>query len=173
MPFHKPNKVRTGELTALVSVHDLGRAVFHDGFFQRIDAGVGRQAVGQPPAQHLARGPIQYGAEVYKASAHGNVRRVHRPDVVRALDGEVAQQVRINPVLLVAPARIGLAVDRFDAHFVHQRAHVLATDLKTFEREHVTQHSGTRKRVFQMQFIHAAHEPQIGVRRGLGKVIDR
>ena len=36
---------RAGELAALVGVHDFRPAVLHDGFFQGIHTGIGRQAV--------------------------------------------------------------------------------------------------------------------------------
>ena len=167
------DKVRTRELAALVGVHDLGRAIFHDGFLQRVDARVGRQAIGQPPAQHLARGPVKHGAQIHKAAAHRNVGRVHRPDVIRAFDGEVAQQIRIDPVRLVTSARIGLAIDRLDAHLSHQRADMLAPDLKAFKHEHVAQHPGAGKRIFQVKLVDAAHQRQIGLGRRLGKVVHR
>ena len=52
------DELAAGELTALVGVHDLGRAVLRDRLLQRLDRRVGGQAVRQPPRQHPARGPI-------------------------------------------------------------------------------------------------------------------
>ena len=40
------NEDRTGELTALIRVHDLGRAVPQDGLLQRTDTGIECQAIG-------------------------------------------------------------------------------------------------------------------------------
>lgn len=46
------NEGRTGELAALVSVHDFRLTIFHDDLFPSIDAGISRQAVRQAPTQH-------------------------------------------------------------------------------------------------------------------------
>ena len=40
------NEDRTGELTALIHVHDLGRAVLQDDLLQCIDTGIKCQAIG-------------------------------------------------------------------------------------------------------------------------------
>ena len=41
--FKRSDENRTGELAALVGVHDLRRTVFQNRFFQRLDARVGGQ----------------------------------------------------------------------------------------------------------------------------------
>lgn len=39
------DKGRTGELTSLIRIHDLWKAVFQNSFFQDVDTGICRQAV--------------------------------------------------------------------------------------------------------------------------------
>src|SRR5450759_1474642 len=44
MLFEEADESGTGELAALVRIHNLRRTVFQDRFFQRIDTGIGCQA---------------------------------------------------------------------------------------------------------------------------------
>jgi len=46
MLLEQADEGRTGELAALVRVHDFWGTRFQDRFFQRIDAGIWRQTVG-------------------------------------------------------------------------------------------------------------------------------
>ena len=80
---------RAGELTALVGVHDFRRAVLQNGFLQRFDTRIRRQRVGQPPRQNTTCRPIQNSGQIDKAALHRDVRRIHGPDLIRAIDGEV------------------------------------------------------------------------------------
>lgn len=51
-------------MAALVSVHDFRFPIFHDGLFNGIDEGIGRQAVRQAPGQYPASCPIKDGAQI-------------------------------------------------------------------------------------------------------------
>jgi hypothetical protein len=70
----------------------------------------------------------------------------------------------------------GLAVQRLDAHALHQRRHMLAPDLEALLGQQIAQHARARKRHFQMQTIDALHQleisfrnrPRQGVHRGTG-----
>jgi hypothetical protein len=42
-------------------------------------------------------------------------------------------------------ARVGLAVQRLDAHALHERAHMPAPDLEPLAVEHVAQHAAARE----------------------------
>ena len=55
-------------------------------------------------------------------------------------------------------ARVGLAVQRLDAHAPHQRGHVLAPDLEALAVEHVAQHAAARERVLQVERVDALHQ---------------
>ena len=115
-----------GELAALVGVEDLRCAVAVHRLLHRLDTEVRRQRVRQAPRQHPAAGPVHHRKQVHEAALHRDVSDVGSPDVVRALDLQSAQQVRIDRMCRMAPAGIGLPVQRFDAHLLHQRGHVLA-----------------------------------------------
>ena len=89
------------------------------------------------PRQHPAGGPIKDRAQIDEAPAHWDVGRIHGPNLIRTIDGEVAQQVGIDAVRLVAPAGVGFAVDGLDVELFHQRADMLAADFMAFQLEHV------------------------------------
>src|ERR1017187_3746623 len=61
---------RTGDLTALVGIHDPRRAVFKNRFLQRLNTRVSRQGIGQAPSQHSTRSPVEYGGEIDEALLH-------------------------------------------------------------------------------------------------------
>ena len=72
------------------------------------------------------------------------VQRVHR---VAALGLPIAQQVRPDLVSQMFAAQVRLAIQRFDAHFAHQRADVLASDHYAFTLEQAHQHARADKRM--------------------------
>jgi hypothetical protein len=71
--------------------------------------------------------------------------------------------VREHRVRRVLLARVGLAVQRLDAHAPHQRAHVPAADLDALQAQQVAQHAAAGKRVLQVQLVDAAHQRQLGL----------
>jgi hypothetical protein len=163
---------QAGKLATLVSIHDFRLAIFHDGLFQSVDAGIGRQAVRQAPSQHPAGGPVENGTQIDEAPAHRDVGRIHGPDLVRTVNAEIAQQVGIDAMRLVAPTGVGLAVDGLDVELLHQRADMLAADFMAFQLEHVAKHPRPGKGMFQVQFINPSHQPKIGFGDWLRLVID-
>ena len=66
-------------------------------------------------------------------------------------------------------ARVGLALQRLDAHLGHlghlghQRAHMLAADLEALSLQHVAQHPCARERVVEVQLVDAPNQPLIGL----------
>ena len=136
----------------MVGVHDLGCAVFQNGLIHLIDEGIDHQVVRQPPSQRFARAPAWHNAEVNETAANRIVCLASRQDVIGALDGEVAHQVNKNSVSPSALTGIGFAINRLDSHFAYQPADMDAPGLMAFEQENVSEHSGTGKRVFQLQF---------------------
>jgi hypothetical protein len=86
---------------------------------------------------------------------------------------QVSQQIRIDRMSRMPPARIGAPVNRFDAHFSHQGCNVLASDQDAFEAKHVAQHPAAQERPFQVQLIDATHELQIRLAGPYGLVVQR
>lgn len=64
--------------------------------------------------------PIHDGHKVQEASTHRNVGDVCAPDLVRAVNHRVAQQIGPNLVLWVLLAGVGLLIDGYQPHEAHQ-----------------------------------------------------
>lgn len=102
------------------------------GLLERLNAEIGIQGVGQAPAQDLAAGPVHHGHQVQKTSPHRDVGEVGAPDVAWLRDLQLAQQVRIDPVLRVGLGGVGLLVDGHQPHLAHQARHPLPAYPMTF-----------------------------------------
>lgn len=63
--------------------------------------------VRQAPGQHQACCPVEDSAQI--DPVHRNVGRVHGSDLIRAVDGQIPRQVRIDALRLVSPIGVGLA----------------------------------------------------------------
>ena len=64
----------------------------------RVEAEVRRQRIGEPSGEHSATRPVQDGEEIHEASTHGNIGTIRRPDVVRATDVQIAQEIGVDPM---------------------------------------------------------------------------
>ena len=115
--------------------------------------------------QNLARRPVHDGHQEDEAAPHRDIGDVGCPHLIRPLDRQISEQVRIHRMRRVRRAGVALAIDRRDAHLVHQRAHMLAAHHEAFQLEHVAQHAGTGEREVQVQLVDAPHQRQIRLRR--------
>ncbi len=97
----------------------------------------------------------QNGRQIDEATLHRNVRRIDGPDLIRAIDGEVTQQVGMVPVRLVPSAGVGFAIEGLNTHLLHPCANVFAADHHFSQPEHVVQHARTGKGLVQMQFFNS------------------
>ena len=84
-----------------------------------------------------------------------------------------AQQVREHRMRWVLLARVGLAVQRLDAHAPHQRAHVPPPHIDAPQAQQIAQHAAAGERVLQMQLVDAAHQRQLALGNRLGVVVHR
>src|SRR3954466_8287195 len=108
-----------GKLGTLVAVEDLRSAVKGQGFFEGLDAEDRVHRIRQPPTQHFPAVPVHDRHQVEKSPWHRDVRDLPlrvaqgpgRPHLVGPIDGEAAQQVRIDLVLGVRLAGVGLLPD--------------------------------------------------------------
>ena len=81
--------------------------------------------VRQPPRQDLAAVPIHDRHQIEEPTAHRNVGNVRAPDLVRAINHHVAQQVWPDLMLWMLLAGIWLLVDRNQTHKPHQPTHTV------------------------------------------------
>lgn len=105
-----------GELRALIRVEDLRSAEAGDRLLQRGDAEVSIHRIRQPPSQNLAAEPVHDGDQVQEASAHRDVGYVCAPDLVRPVDGQMPQQIRIGLVPRMWLTGLRALVDRRQTH---------------------------------------------------------
>lgn len=117
----------TGELAALVAVKDFRLTVLGNGLFQSVNAKICVHAVRQPPAQHFAAVPIHDGDKVQEPAPHRNIGNIGAPNLVRAVDHHVAQQVWPNLVLWMLLAGAWFLVDRNQTHQAHQSPYTVPT----------------------------------------------
>ena len=171
--LERASELQTGELAALVGVEDLGLAIAGKGFFQCLDAKRRTHADRYAPGEYPPARPVHDGCQIDKPAGHRHVGDVHRPNVIRALDRQVPQQVRVDRVRRMPPAGVGLLVHRHDVHCAHQRRDVLATNEVAFAFEQVAHHTAAGEGVLEVQLIDTAHQGQILARCGPRKVVDR
>lgn len=86
--------------------------------------------------------PVEYVRQIDEAAIHWDVGRVHRPDLVRLVDGDAAQQIGVDPMRGIAPTSVGLPVERLDTHLLHQRRNVLAADLEAWSALNCIRNTG-------------------------------
>ncbi len=71
--------------------------------------------------------PIHDCHQIQKAVLHGDVGNVAAPDMVRARDRQLSQQVWPDLVLGMLLAGVGPFVDGLQPHDAHQATHTMAT----------------------------------------------
>ena len=134
-----------------IGVEDLRAAVSGDGFFDGLDTKAHLHRDRQPPGKHPATEPVDDGDEVYKAFGHGHVRDVDRPDLVRPGHRQSAQEVGINLVTWLRLRRVGLTVERLDAHPLHQCRDVKPPHVHALPSQQVPQHPAAGKRIVEVR----------------------
>ena len=112
------------------------------------------------------------GGEIDEAARHGNVGDVHRPDLVGPGDGQIAEQVRVDPVPRRRLRGVRTPVERLDPHLLHQRGDVTPADPMSLPIQEPLQHSASRKRVIEMQFVDPAHQRQVAGGNRPGQIVD-
>src|SRR5213083_931886 len=119
----------TRELRALVGVDDLWPPLRLQRPIERRQAKARLHTYRQLPGQHISAVPVDHSHEVDVPCQQSNVDNVCTPDLVRALDPDAAQQVRIDPMPGGWLAQPRLRVDRLQSHLPHQARHSLVIDL--------------------------------------------
>jgi len=79
--------------------------------------------------------------------------------LIGPLDLHPAQQIRVDLVAGHRFAGVRTAIDGCDPHALHQARHVAPADRDALPVQEVAEHPAARKRVVEMQFVEAAHDP--------------
>ena len=156
--FQHPREFLAGELTPLIGVEDLRRAIAGQGVLDRFETEVGGQRVGEPPCQYPATRPVQHGKQIDKATLHRDVGDVCRPHVIRASDRQMAQEIGIDLVGGMPLAGVRLAIQGLNTHAPHQRGDMPpANRMASFPQE-VPQHASSGKWIGQMKRVNLTHQ---------------
>ena len=116
------------KLSALVGIEYFWSAVAPDSLGERLDTEVGLHGIGNPPGEHLAAVPVHDRYQVHETPVHGDVRYIGRPYLVRPVNCQAPQQVRVDLVLRMRPAGLGLWVNGLQTHKPHQTLNTLPID---------------------------------------------
>lgn len=150
------------ELASLIGVEDLRRAKVGQRFLQGFYTEIRGHGIGQPPRQHPTAMPVQNRYQIYKPAHHRNVADVRRPHLVRPIDRQPTQQVRVDLVTRRRDRRPRFPMHRPDAHPTHQATHpVAARHHSVAPSQLVPQAPGTHPRVLQVQLVQQSHHRQI------------
>ena len=105
--------------------------------------------------------PVHNGHQVHKSTGHGNVGDVSCPDLVGPINGQVPEQVGVNPVCRVWPAGMRLWVDCLYAHQSHQPLNAFAVDLTALSAEMPRHRPAAVGWCFHVLLINQAHKLKI------------
>lgn len=75
-----------GELAALIRVDDLWLPILFNSFFYYLCAPGGRHDITDAPVDHKSRMHIDDRTQVHKASLHGNIGDVDRPNLIGVIN---------------------------------------------------------------------------------------
>ena len=120
-------KARGGELRTLIRVEYLAPPLLQY-LPHGLDAEVRIQRGAQRPAQHIAAVPVDHRHQVHKPPRQPDVSDVGAPHLVAAVNGQPAQQIGVDRVFRVRPARVGLLVHRLQPHRPQQPPDPLGVD---------------------------------------------
>ena len=122
--FQQLREGQARELRPLFRVEDLGLAVFCQRLLDSLNAKACVERDRELPGQDLPAEPIDDGGKIGEAACHGDVRDVHCPDLIGAQNQQIPEQIQVDFVSRFRFRGVRTAVDRHDAHPLHQRGHM-------------------------------------------------
>jgi len=153
--FERSQKVRRGELRALIGVPDFGLAKTKRSV-QRRQAETGFHRIGEFPTEHEAAEPIHHRDQVEKPATHRKVSNIGAPDVIGPLDHHAAQQVWVDLMARLRTAQVGFGIVGFDAQNAHQALDAFAVHVQ-FDGHFAASEKGT----LQIQLVELAEQSQV------------
>ena len=117
--------------------------------------------------------PVHDRHQIHKPTGHGNVRDIGRPHLIGMIDGQVPEQIGVNPVLRMGTAGVRLGVDRLDAHQSHQPLDAFAVDRAALSAKMPRHRAAAVDRCFQVLLVDQAHEFQILGANRARRIVER
>ena len=114
-----------------------------------------------PPGQDAARVPIHDGHQIHEPVRHRDVADIGCPHLIRSLDGQAPQQVRIHRVSDPGRARARLRIQGAQAHLAHQALDALAIHRGPLGLELVSKAATAVERTRSVDLVHEAHQGQV------------
>ena len=126
----------TRELSPLVAVEYL-RASVRERRGQRLHAEPRVDEIAHPPREHVPAEPVHDRHKIREPAPHADVRDVRGPHLVRTLDGQPRQQVRIFARPAIGNAGARPRIDRRKPHHPHQALDALVVYRVTLVSQHL------------------------------------
>lgn len=127
MRLQYTRKLRTGEVTALIGIEDVGLRLFQ-GFMQTFQTKINFQGIGDFPVDDIARVPIDDGYQVGETFLQFDIGDVDTPDLIGFFNVQISQEVGIDWILSVSQTEIFLRIQSLNAHCFHQGANFVPSD---------------------------------------------
>src|SRR3984957_2267863 len=159
--FQLLQKPGTGELDALIGIENLGPTRPGGRFLQRFSAEIRLHGDRNPPSQNPPAEPVHHRDQIHEALGHRDVSYIGAPHLVRPLNTQAAQQIRINLVIRVPLAGVGLLVDRLQSHHPHQPAHALAVYHHAILAQRRHHPPRPVERPLRIKLVHPTHQRQV------------
>jgi len=107
---------RGGELHTLIGVENLRPAMLGQRFLNRLDTELRLHRDRQAPRQNPPAEPIHHRNQVEKPPRHRDICYVRAPNLVRPVDAETPQKVRIYLVIRMPLTGVWLLINRLQPH---------------------------------------------------------
>jgi len=105
--------------------------------------------------------PVDDSDQVHEASGQRKIRDIGCPNVVRPIDSQPFEQVRVDLVPITRNAGSGARVHGLNAHGTHQPLHPLPVDPAALVLQVNTHLARAIVRRFQMLLINQIHQIQV------------
>jgi len=162
---HQPNVAWASDITAIATREGwLYLAVVIDLYSRRVIGSAMNDHVDQGLAQSAIRMAIQDRkpppGTLFHSDRGSQVCKAHRPDVVRPLNHQIAQEIRIHRACRMPGARVAPAVEVRETHVPHQGRHMPTANPQTLVAEQAADHPAARERVCEVQGVGASGPDQ-------------
>ena len=146
-----------GKLGTLIGIENLRLGNLQrlfQGFYAKIRIHCGRNI----PSQDIAAIPVHDGNKIDKTLLQTNIRQINGPDLIRMIDNDISQQIRILLMLWMGFAQILLRINRLQTHLAHQPADPLVIYLMTLYLQTLRYPGNTVKGRLGKLFINKIHK---------------
>ena len=151
-------------MTALITVDYFGFANAESSFQAVHDKGL-LQRVGKLIIDNPSAVPINDDEKIHESFFHSNICDINTPDLIRAVNEKVSEQVGTDVLSVVSLAEIRLRIDGVYAHIPHHSADLLAVNAELIiPTYNLCNRSIAPSGMSRMQFIDSTHDKQVLIR---------